>query len=70
MSSSVLERLGMAAVTTHQRDHEHHPHDSRHDLSLSRALYTHDKCPVRPGLKRKRRVVMIILIAAGDDGGA
>ena len=65
-SSSPLEMLG----GYHQGDHEHHPHDSRLDLSVSNVFYTHFKCLVTPGLTRKRCVVMIIIIAAGDAGDA
>ena len=70
VSSSVLEMLGMRSDGYHQGDHEHHPHDSRHDLSLSSVIYTHFKCPVRPGLTRKRCVVMIVTIGARDAGDA
>ena len=45
-----------------------HPHCLRHDLSFSSVVYTHFKCPVSPGLTRKRCVGMIVIIAAGDAG--
>ena len=69
-SSSVLEMLGMRSDSYHQGDHEHHPHDSRRDLSLSSVFYTHFKCPARRGLTCKRCVVMIFKIAARDVGDA
>ena len=40
VSSSVLEMLGMRSDSYHQGDHDHHPHDSRRDLSLSSVFYT------------------------------
>ena len=67
--SSSVETLGMRSDGYHQGDHEHLC-DSRHDLCLSSVSYTHFKCPARPGLTRKRRVVMSIIIAAGDAGDA
>ena len=48
-----------------------HAQDPRRDSFsqvFSISFYTHFKCPVRPGLARKRCVVMLIIIAAGDAG--
>ena len=49
----------------HQGDHEHQPYFGLHDLSFSSLLYIHFNFPVRPGVTRKRCVVMITSIAAG-----
>ena len=47
-----------------------HPHDPRDDSFSQVFSYIHFNCPVRPGLTRKRRVGVIIIIAAGDAGDA